>query len=99
MVESMFIPFWDSFFSEKAIVHQSSCVQNGFAERKNKHILEITRALLFTYNVPKYLWGDALLHAVFLINRVSSKVLSFATPLKKFLSEKPDTRHFVDLPL
>ena len=36
---------------------------------------------------------------MFVINRVPSKVLSFATPLKKFLSKKLVTRHFVDLPL
>ena len=59
MVESMFLLFLGQFFSEKDIVHQSSCVQtpqqNGVTERKNKHIHEITRALLFTHNVPKYL--------------------------------------------
>ena len=36
---------------------------------------------------------------MFLINKVPSKVLSFGTPLKKILSEKPSIRHFVDLPL
>ena len=40
------------FFLEKGIVHQSSCVdtpiQNGLVERKNKHLLEVARALLFT---------------------------------------------------
>ena len=40
------------FFLEKGIVHQSSSIntpqQNGLTERKNKHLLEITRALLFT---------------------------------------------------
>ena len=36
---------------------------------------------------------------MFSINKVPSKVLSFATPLKKCLYEKPSTRHFVDLPL
>lgn len=34
-----------NFFLEKGIVHQSSCVytpeQNGIAERKNRHLLEI----------------------------------------------------------
>ena len=47
------------FFLEKGIVHQSFCVdtpqQNGLAKRKNKHLLEIARALLFTNQVPKYL--------------------------------------------
>jgi hypothetical protein len=41
------------------IIHESSCVktpqQNGIAERKNGHLLDQTRALLFQNNVPKYL--------------------------------------------
>ena len=46
-------------FLEKGIVHQSFCPdtpqQNGVADRKNKHLLEVTRALLFTTKVPTYL--------------------------------------------
>ena len=38
-------------FEEKRIVHQSSCndtpQQNGVVKRKNRHLLEIARALLF----------------------------------------------------
>ena len=53
------------FFLEKRIVHQSSCndtpQQNGVAERKNKHLLEVARALLFSQNVSNYLWGEAIL--------------------------------------
>ncbi|XP_072062320.1 uncharacterized protein [Arachis hypogaea] len=45
------------------IQHQSTCPntpqQNGIAERKNKHLLEVARAIMFEGNVPKYLWGDA----------------------------------------
>ncbi|KAJ9675808.1 hypothetical protein PVL29_024651 [Vitis rotundifolia] len=44
------------YFQENDIIHQSSCVdtlqQNGVAERKNKHILEVARALLFTSCMP-----------------------------------------------
>jgi len=40
-----------SYFEKEGIIHQSSCVnipqQNRLAERKNIHLLEITRALLF----------------------------------------------------
>ena len=47
------------FFQEKGIVHQSTCrdtpQQNGIAERKNRHLLEVARALIFHVNVPKYL--------------------------------------------
>ena len=41
-----------NFFLEKGIVHQSSFKNtpqhNGVAERKNKHLLEVARALLFS---------------------------------------------------
>jgi transposase InsO family protein len=39
------------FFKQKRILHQTSCVytpeQNGISERKNRHLLEVTRVLLF----------------------------------------------------
>ena len=56
------------FFLEKGIVHQRSCIdtpqQNGLAKRKNKHLLEVARTLLFTNQVPKYLWGEVVLHTL-----------------------------------
>jgi hypothetical protein len=58
--------------------------QNRLAERKNKHLLEVARALLFTNQVPKYLWGEAVLTATYLINRMPNKVLNFETPFDVF---------------
>ena len=44
------------------IFHQSSCVntsqQNGVAERKNRHLLEVARAIMFTNNVPKFFFWE-----------------------------------------
>ncbi|CAN1158567.1 Retrovirus-related Pol polyprotein from transposon TNT 1-94 [Linum perenne] len=72
------------FLAQHGIMHCSSCVdtpqQNGIAERKNRHLLETARALLFTKNVPKYLWGEAVLTATYLINRLPSRVLNYQTP-------------------
>ena len=49
------------YLQTQGIIHQSSCVdtpqQNGVAERKNRHLLEITRALLLSTNLPQYYWG------------------------------------------
>ena len=77
-----------SFFLETRIVHQSSCndtpQQNGLGERKNKHLLEVARVFLFISKVPKYLWGEALLTATYLINRMPSKVLKFETSFNIF---------------
>lgn len=46
-----------TYFQKEGIIHESSCVntpqQNGVAERKNGHLLNTTRVLLFHGNVPK----------------------------------------------
>ena len=42
---------FQTYMTQHGILHQFSCVdtlsQNGVAERKNKHLLETTRAILF----------------------------------------------------
>jgi transposase InsO family protein len=49
---------FSNFTNSKGIIHQTSCVytpqQNGVSERKNHHLLEMTRALLFQNNVPNF---------------------------------------------
>ena len=50
-------PF-QSFMLQRGIFHQTSCVDtpshNEVAERKNRHLLETVRALLFQMHVPKH---------------------------------------------
>ena len=91
------------FLKEKGILHQTTCVntpqQNGIAERKNKHLLEVTRALMFSMNIPKYLWGEAILTATYLINRLPSRVLNYETPLNEFQNCFPNNRLYSTLPL
>ncbi|XP_059295583.1 uncharacterized protein LOC132048919 [Lycium ferocissimum] len=68
-----------SYMRRHGILHQSSCVdtpsQNGVAERKNRHLLETTQALLFQMKVPKQFWADVVSTACFLINHMPSTVL------------------------
>ena len=93
----------NEFLTNKGIQHQSTCPntpqQNGTAERKNKHLLEVARAIMFESNVPKYLWGDAVLTAAYLINRMPTRVLNYHTPLDTFKTIFPTCRLHADIPL
>jgi len=75
---------FQGFLSREGILHQTSCPdtppQNGVAERKNRHLLEVTRSLMHTMNVPKFLWNEAVLTAIHLINRMPSRVLGMKSP-------------------
>ena len=86
-----------SFLSSHGIIHQTSCVgtpqQNGIAERKNRDILEKTRAIMFQMNIPKEFWSQVVLTATYLINRLPSRVLEFKSPLEKLKGRKIDLTH------
>ena len=73
---------------ENGIIHQSSWVdtpqQNGVAKRKSRQLLEVARSLIFSTKVPKYLWGEAILTATYLINRMPTRVLKYQTLLDFF---------------
>ena len=73
-----------SFLSSKDILHQSTCPhtpqQNGIAERKNRHLLEIARSLMLNSNVPTHHWGDAVVTTCFLINMMTSSSLENQIP-------------------
>lgn len=64
---------FSDFGKSKEILHQTTCrntpEQNGVSERKNRHMLEVTRSRLFQSSVSKIYWSDAILTAVYLINR------------------------------
>jgi hypothetical protein len=46
--------------------------QNGIAERKHSHIIETARTLLIHANAPLKFWGNVVLTANYLINRMPS---------------------------
>ncbi|CAL8991733.1 unnamed protein product, partial [Prunus brigantina] len=73
-----------TFLTAHGIIHQTTCPytpqQNGVAERKNRHLLNVVRALLLEAHTPLSYWGEALVSAAYLINRVPSRTVEFQTP-------------------
>jgi len=81
------------FMASHGILHQTSCAytpqQNGVAERKNRHLMETTRTLLIHGEVPEHFWGDAILTAYYLINRMPSSVLKNNIPHSILFPHEP----------
>ncbi|KAL0641314.1 hypothetical protein Bca4012_102595 [Brassica carinata] len=86
-----------SHLAKHGIVHQTSCPytpqQNGVAERKNRHLMEVARSMMFHANVPKRFWGDAVQTACYLINRVPTKILKNLSPFEVLNKSKPFIDH------
>ena len=84
---------FSSFMSSHWIIHKSSCAyipqQNGVAKRKNCHLVETARTLLLDHKVPQRFWGDAILAACYLINRMPSSVLHDRIPHSILLPTQP----------
>ena len=64
--------------------------QNGKAERLNRTLIEHVRAMLFDSQLPKFLWGEALMHATYLRNRTTTHNTPKSTPFEKATGNKPD---------
>lgn len=79
------------------VLHQSSCVytpqQNGVVEHKHRRLLNIARVLHFQSNLPLDFWGDFVLTAAYLINRLTTATLQGRTPYKILFNKKPKFSH------
>ncbi|MFS8004213.1 putative RNA-directed DNA polymerase [Helianthus anomalus] len=86
-----------NFYNEKGMLLETTCPhtpqQNGVVERKHRHLLETARALRFGAKLPKRFWGERVLTASYVINRLPSNVLKNKTPFEIILGVKPDYNH------
>ncbi len=67
---------------------------NGVAERMNRTIIEMSRALISGAQLNKIFWGEAVLTACYLINRIPTRALGeFKTPYELWHGRKPDLKY------
>ena len=63
--------------------------QNGVVERCNMTIVEMARSLLKEKQLPLFLWGEAVRHSIYVLNRVPTRVVSGMTPFEAWSGDKP----------
>jgi hypothetical protein len=65
--------------------------QNGVAEHLNRTLIEHARAMLAAYNLPLFLWPEAVAYATYLRNRSPTRALGTEiTPDEAFWGKKPN---------
>lgn len=67
--------------------------QNIIVERRNKTMMEMARSMLKHMCMPNWLWGEAIRHSTYLLNRVATRALKDKTPFEVFRSKKPNISH------
>ena len=85
------------YLTMHGILLQNSCSytpqQNGVVERKHRHLLNVGRALRFQANLPLKFWGESLLTATYLINRLPTPILKNKSPYELLYGKLPTYHH------
>lgn len=72
------------------IIHQTTCPntphQNGIVERNKQHFLEVVFALLIQAHIPVSYWGEALIVATDLINKVPTSSLDYQVSFQTLIA-------------
>lgn len=66
--------------------------QNGVAERKNRYLVEMARCMLLDANMDHRFWGEAVVTANYLQNRLPSRSIP-STPYERWFKKKPNLGH------
>ncbi|KAD0286868.1 hypothetical protein E3N88_44505 [Mikania micrantha] len=85
-------------FQDNGTFHRLSCPytpqQNGRVERKHRHIVETGLAMMFNATLPSSYWVEAFSSAVYIINRLPSKILDSKSPFELMFGHVPNYNHF-----
>lgn len=86
-----------NFYKQQGIQSQYTTAyspqQNGIAERKIRSLTEMVRCMLIDAGMEKRFWGEAMLTATYIQNRLPSRSIQ-KTPFELWWGRKPDLSHF-----
>ncbi len=88
---------FNEYLKEHGIQRNYSCSyspqHNGIVERKNKHIVEIARAMLNEKNLPNYFWVEVVATVVYIMNQTPIATVHGMTPKKNSQGRNPSVSH------
>lgn len=67
--------------------------QNGVAERANRTLVELGRAMMSQSNLAEHFWAEAISTAAYVRNRCITKILNNKTPMEIWSGKKPNVAH------
>ncbi|GJR79043.1 retrovirus-related pol polyprotein from transposon TNT 1-94 [Tanacetum coccineum] len=76
-----------SVLHQKSITHTPQ--QHGRVERKYRHLLDATRAIRLHGNLTLKFWGECILTATYLINKMPVKLLDWKSPFERLYGKPP----------
>ena len=88
-----FQAFCDTHGIKRHMTVPYSPQQNGVVERRNRTLMEMTRSIMKAMKIPHYLWGEAVRHSTYLINRVATRTLKDQSPYECLKKKKPNVGH------
>jgi transposase InsO family protein len=80
------------YCAEQGIIHETTAPyspqSNGVAERKNRTLKEMMNAMFLSSGLPQNMWGEAILTANYLLNKIPKKKVD-KTPYELWKGVKP----------
>lgn len=70
-----------------------SLQQNGVVEFKNRTVVAMARSPLKQMELPLTLWGEAIRHSIYLLNRLPIRSMDERTLYEAWKGEKPSIGH------
>ncbi|GJV27571.1 zinc finger, CCHC-type containing protein [Tanacetum coccineum] len=84
------------YFQSIGIIHETTALytpqQNGISERKNRVLKEMVNSMLSYLGLSQGFWGEAMLTACYLLNRVPNK-RNMITPYEPWTKKKPNLNY------
>ena len=88
---------FEEYLKAHGIEHHTSAPytpqQNGVAERANRTIVEMARAMIYGQGLKLELWGEAVSTAVYTRNRCPTQALASKTPQEAWSGIRPHVSH------